>query len=101
MTLEVVKILMKNRLKKKRLYLRFWSRYKLPRQFVKDTLRAIAEANAGKLAPYKWGIQGYRRRASKGSSDGTLRHLKGNTKYSDSDSLHDTLAKKETANGDL
>lgn len=30
----------------------------------------------------------------KGSSDGALRHLKGNTKYSDGESLHDTLAKK-------
>ncbi|MGS0742213.1 AbrB/MazE/SpoVT family DNA-binding domain-containing protein [Glaciimonas sp. GG7] len=30
----------------------------------------------------------------KGSSDGALRHLKGNAKYSDSESLQDTLAKK-------
>lgn len=30
----------------------------------------------------------------KGSSDGALRHLKGSTRYSDSESLHDTLAKK-------
>ena len=31
---------------------------------------------------------------AKGSSDGALRHLKGSTRYSDSESLHDTLAKK-------
>lgn len=30
----------------------------------------------------------------KGSSDGKLHHLKGNTKHSDSESLHDALAKK-------
>ncbi|MDB5989522.1 MAG: AbrB family transcriptional regulator [Herbaspirillum sp.] len=30
----------------------------------------------------------------KGSSDGALRHLKGSAKYSDRESLHDTLAKK-------
>jgi hypothetical protein len=30
----------------------------------------------------------------KGSSDGALRHLKGSVKYSDKESLHDTLAKK-------
>ena len=36
---------MKNRIKKKNLD---W-RCKLPRQFVKDTLRALAEAKAGKL----------------------------------------------------
>ena len=30
----------------------------------------------------------------KGSSDGALRHLKGSAKYSDSESLHDALAKK-------
>ncbi len=30
----------------------------------------------------------------KGSSNGALRHLKGNAKYSDDDSLHDALAKK-------
>lgn len=33
----------------------------------------------------------------KGSSDGALRHLQANGKYSDSDSLHDTLAKKHEA----
>lgn len=30
-------------------------RCKLPRQFVKDTLRALAEARAGKLTPYEYG----------------------------------------------
>lgn len=30
----------------------------------------------------------------KGSSDGALRHLKGSTRYSDNESLRDTLAKK-------
>ncbi len=34
---------------------------------------------------------------TKGSSDGKLRHLAGNAKYSDSESLHDTLAKKHGA----
>lgn len=42
---------MKNRMRKKNLD---W-RCKLPRQFVKDTLRALAEARAGKLTPYKYG----------------------------------------------
>ena len=30
----------------------------------------------------------------KGSSDGKLRHLKGSAKYSDSESLRDTLARR-------
>lgn len=42
---------MKNRIRKKNLY----SRCKLPWQFVKDTKRALAEAKAGKLTPYKYG----------------------------------------------
>jgi hypothetical protein len=41
---------MKNRIRKKNLY----SRCKLPKQFVKDTLRALAEAKAGKLSPYNF-----------------------------------------------
>lgn len=87
---------MKSRFRKKRLYLRFCSRYKLQRQFVKDTLRAIAEANAGKLAPHTR----HERRPGKGSSVGVLRHLRGNAKYSDSESLHDTLAKKHVVRTD-
>lgn len=33
----------------------------------------------------------------KGSSDGALRHLKGNARHSDTDSLQDTLAKKHVS----
>ena len=33
----------------------------------------------------------------KGSSDGTLRHLKGNVRLSDNESLQDTIAKKHAA----
>jgi hypothetical protein len=42
-------VCMKNRTRKKRLS----QSRKLPAQFVKDTLRALAEATAGKLIPYK------------------------------------------------
>lgn len=42
---------MKNRMRKKNLD----SRCKLSRQFVKDTLRALAEARAGKPTPYEYG----------------------------------------------
>ena len=41
---------MKNRTRKKHLT----KARKLPTQFVKDTLRAMAEAKAGKLKPYKF-----------------------------------------------
>jgi bifunctional DNA-binding transcriptional regulator/antitoxin component of YhaV-PrlF toxin-antitoxin module len=33
----------------------------------------------------------------KGSSDGSLRHLKGNTRHSDSESLQDALAQKHVS----
>ena len=33
----------------------------------------------------------------KGSSDGVLRHLKGNARYSDNESLQDAIAKKPQA----
>lgn len=41
---------MKNRTRKKQLY----ACCKLPRQFVKDTLRALSEARAGKLKPHEY-----------------------------------------------
>ena len=45
---------MKSRVKKRRLYARLQWAVLLPRQFVKDTLRGVAEANAGKVTPYLW-----------------------------------------------
>jgi hypothetical protein len=43
---------MKSRVKKRRLYSRLQCAVLLPRQFVKDTLRGVAEAKAGKVTPY-------------------------------------------------
>lgn len=44
---------MNSRSKKRRLYARLHLRCQLPRQFMKDTLRGVAEANTGKLTPYE------------------------------------------------
>ncbi|MGV8898667.1 MAG: metallophosphoesterase family protein [Burkholderiaceae bacterium] len=43
---------MKNRIKKRRFYTRQITRLILPKQFIKDTLKGLAEANAGQLTPY-------------------------------------------------
>jgi hypothetical protein len=43
---------MKSRVKKRHLYSRLQCAVLLPRQFVKDTLRGVAEAQAGQATPY-------------------------------------------------
>jgi hypothetical protein len=48
---------MKNRTRKKQLAKQFTSSRKLPAQFVNDTFRGKAEAEAGQLMPYRFTVE--------------------------------------------